>query len=74
MLRRTVKRSQKDSGGQETNKLRKKNAEQRPLGSKDSKDTDEHKLEAFVLGKDEDIIEKLNQTDKVYSRLSLHSF
>lgn len=65
MLRRTVKRSQKDSGGQETNKLRKKNAEQRPLGSKDSKDTDEHKLEAFVLSKDEDIIEKLNQTDKL---------
>ena len=40
--------------------------EQQPLGSKKNKDEEEHKLETLVLGGDEDLIEKLVQSDRVY--------
>ena len=40
---------------------------QQPLGSKKNKDEEEHKLENLVLGGDEDLIEKLVQSDRVYT-------
>lgn len=65
MLRRTVKRNSKSSATEKSRKIRKTGIEQRPLGSKKSKDEEEHKLETLVLGGDDDLIEKLVKSDRL---------
>ena len=65
MLRRPVKRGQTKSNEEEGKKVRKKASKQQPLGSVKDKDQTEHDLESLVLGGDEELIQKLNETDKV---------
>ena len=69
MLRRTVKRTIKDSMVVKNKRVRKKKPEEVPLGSKKDKDQTEHELESLVLGGDDDLIEKLNERDKVNNNL-----
>ena len=65
MLRRATKRNINTSANEKSRKIRKKGIEKQPLGSKKGKDEEEHRLETLVLGGDDDLIEKLVESDRV---------